>query len=501
MGAKNWKEMLGVFVVLIVAVSPRAHCGEFSESFYQNPLRTFQAIQAEISMSPNLNACLPSIHQLREALPTIQVTKVDNRLLDFSNPVEEQNPRVWMPQFASSLWSLQKSLRSALQSAHEAGELSTEALSAVRELNRLLRFVRDFTSVYLTYDPQRSLREGEPQFFGGTQDLQGFDFKAGDILLTRSPTATSGIIPRLPVEEHDDHMSHVVFISQSPDGQLIGIESLIETGVRQFSIQELLDRQSPRGVILRHPNSQVAQMASDLMFARVDRGPYMPYDFLGNGPRPGRENYQCVHIPQKAFEWAYEKLGLSPTREQLPYSIPLFVSEIDKLAPIGAQLGLDPQLTQFFAPSDLWFQLDFQLIGEWSYPDQLEDVLLFDATTDRLFDWSREEQLVIKPRFRDRLKASLAIAISFFWDYLPENFQRKVPRDMSYESIKVANALLALVNELKGELLAESDRFISENEGAPMSWADAIKSLEEIRDRLERDPRSLVRLLQSKGSQ
>jgi uncharacterized protein YycO len=203
-----------------------------------------------------------------------------------------------------------------------------------------------------------------------------FDFQDGDVVVGLGDSSISSLISQ--ITNTPSRYSHA-FIVRKRAGKITTVESLVETGVREFPLSHLLKDPYNQLTVLRWKDSanraRVAARASDWAAGVAARkAPYdMKMDFSED------EAIYCSELIVKAYAKA---TGLKP-KDLVRYQSRIDSGRVFKFANL---LGVSN--TVFFSPGDLFNSPYFEVVADYRKPGDLmkawELYLMGDLFIERL---------------------------------------------------------------------------------------------------------------------
>ena len=222
------------------------------------------------------------------------------------------------------------------------------------------------------------------------------DLKSGDVILSRGNAYSSAAIAR--IAQNDYQFSHLSFVYRDADShELFTSEAHIEIGSVTAPFSAHLDEKNARSVVFRYKDADIAHLASKSMFEMVkkhqDTGKNIEYDFTMNYKDDSK--LFCSEIISTGF-----KLAL-PDQEY----IPKFKSKFTKgMIPFLSNIGVpvnnsNVDTLQVFAPGDVQFDPNFDLIAEFRNPKKLEESRYKDFILTKMFERMDNAGYKIDPSF------------------------------------------------------------------------------------------------------
>lgn len=348
--------LVGLFSTTAMGQSPAAG---------QDTLAFLEDYRLETSLIKREQDCQRILRKLVESLQRVRRAHTNAEGFNFQSR-DDQTSHVWMPKAVDLAWDLQVELRQQLAKLHQENKLNPQTILYAREAIGSLRFLREWFSLITIYDvkeKQAEYKEGVGFFTSHFKSGEVFNLlslRPGDVILTREASPMrAAAMGRMPIDGSESHFSHTILVGLSPKGTLVGIESLMETGVRIFDLFEILKRRSSRAALYRHRNASLATKAAKVMYARAVQG-QIPYNFSGD--LRCRDQLMCTQVVREAYHMAGED----------PHSLPTYPSGLGQGAQrssLGEGFGVLEDADNFFAPSDFDLEFGFDLVGEWMDPE------------------------------------------------------------------------------------------------------------------------------------
>ncbi len=282
-------------------------------------------------------------------------------------------------------WQTRQSLRQKVREFSQAGPVPEPCLVAVKDIMRVGRYLEDeLAALHLNYPvgdlnhPKINLTGGLPYLLlKDPNDL--FEFKTGDIFLTRGNSLVSSSIAR--VAKGRSQFSHISTFYKDAEGKKWVIESWIDTGAFVWSLKEHLDSGNTRFAVFRNRDSKLAADAAEKLYRFVkeasDRKKPFPYDFTLNVKDHSRAF--CSELVTMAYEWA------SGGKVQVPMYFSNLRDGIDNFI---ENVGIFRAPT--FIPADMDVDPNFDLMLEWRDVDNMNATHQQDMVLDSVFAWMQD---------------------------------------------------------------------------------------------------------------
>jgi hypothetical protein len=316
-----------------------------------------------------------------------------------------------------------------------SAEEKIKAIEAFRRAQLYIRYAED--TVIDRWDQIKKFnRSGK--YFGGDYPLklvapnQKMEFRAGDVFLVRGKSFVSATIARSG--DVATNMSHTAMIAMTPSGELRVVESLLETGLVDYSLDHYLDFEHlPRAVLYRFKDQKLAKEAAlKLWELREDaRKKYIPFDIGMNVDEHSR--VYCAEAVAMAFDRASNG----------EVKIPLHRMSFFKMQKTDFfdSIGMKGVLTSF-APIDVDMDHRFDLIAEHRDLDLLPESRRFDVALSYIFDKFKAGEIYYGNPFSniESTVGYLARRLGFF--------KETISPDMSYKALLAMNYHRGTINNL-----------------------------------------------------
>lgn len=301
--------------------------------------------------------------------------------------------------------------RIAIKDAFKKFTISNSAdedcLSSAQDVFKALRYVEDYLIELRTDKAGASATEyinlkGEfPYFLINPKYADEFksyeDLKSGDVILSRGNAYSSAAIAR--IAKNDYQFSHLSFVYKDKQTkELSTIEAHIEIGSVTAPMKDHLNEKNTRSVVFRYSDEDIAHQAAKTMFERVKKqqvtGKNIEYDFAMN--YKDNSKLFCSEVISEGFK------TVMPEKDYIPKFKSKFTSGIIPfLKAIGVPASSDNiSALDVFAPGDIQFDPNFELIAEWRNPKKLGESRFKDFILTKLFEYMDKSNYQIDPSFK-----------------------------------------------------------------------------------------------------
>jgi hypothetical protein len=240
----------------------------------------------------------------------------------------------------------------------------------------LVTYLEDLVRAGLRHDGEAAAWITREAGYLRGSEKNAFDFRDGDVVLGLGNTSLSSLISQ--VTDTPSRYSHA-FIVRKRQGKITTLESLVQTGVREFPLSYLLKDPYNQLTVLRWKNAadraRVTVRASDWAFEVARRkAPYdMRMDFSED------HAIYCSELIVKAYAHAagFEPAALVPHRSRITD---------ERVFAFAKLLGVSNKV--FFSPGDLLGSRYFEVVADYRKPDDLQKswelYLMGDLFVERL---------------------------------------------------------------------------------------------------------------------
>ncbi len=378
------------------------------------------------------------------------------------------------------LWDIKQNLRRHVQSWSEQGVMTRECSFSIRAAYRATRYFEDNVSLYYLngrghqvtgFETDNMSPNFSEKYPWTKSDDDQFEFKrdlqSGDLLLWRGKSPISASIARLG--DSETNFSHLSIVYKDPiNGRLYNIESLIETGliVKEFT-QEALHAGSPRVVVLRHRDRELAKRAGkfayDISTRTMNTNNHLYYDFGFD-----LEDHKTVFCSE-IVNWAFSEASNGEVE------IPAFNTHFDmKNRNFLNSIGTDAYVG--FQPGDIELTPDFDMVAEWrnfhfSKANQLRDVI-----HSNFYRWMDNHDYNFKWSFKGNVFGTLAFGLRrtpLISGLIEDKFPLNMPRKTLASVLTMEKVSNIVYEELKKKLFKDPTSIYS--------LADLERAMEEIR--------------------
>lgn len=303
------------------------------------------------------------------------------------------------PALMQQLFNARMELRECLRIWQRDGLLTGEVQRAIRDVFRAMRYGGDmlgeitigFRQLTNGAHPLTAFRGRDmntlinPRF----NEQRDLPFQSGDVLLVRGRHHNSAAIAR--IGDVDSQYSHLCIVYVDPRGYNWVVEVLIEDGGTIQPLEDALNHDLGRAIVLRHRDAALAQRAAFIAHEHVKQslsryGKPILYDFTMRNE--GIKRMFCSKLIRYAFERASEGRCMLPT-----FPTHLVMANKDFFNRIGVTADVT------FGPGDLELEPDFDVVAEWQDYRTTASLRHQDMVMDKLFVWMDEHQLRFKETF------------------------------------------------------------------------------------------------------
>lgn len=346
------------------------------------------------------------------------------------------------------------------------------AVAAFRRAQLYLRYAEDF--VISWQDRLQPLRNSEKFFVGeGSLTLRNPKYfkssdkvtlRAGDILLVRGDSFVSATISR--IGDVVTSMSHLAMVAEAEDGSLKVVEALMEKGLVAYDLDRFLTLERlPRAAVYRYSqNNRSGDLAGNLpslaakelwkLYLDSRRNPENYRFDIQMDPNDHSKIY-CAEAVRMAWE--------SASRGKV--IVPRYMTTFSGAIETDFAKGVQMQVRESFAPSDIEVDTRFTLIAEHRDLTLLATSRRYDVVLSSLFE-KFKQGFTYKPDFQAGVKGVFGIFarnLGFM--------TAQVPSDATVETLTTLIRHKNLVTDLMAEL-GSAEKNAVEAEGRPLSYRE-----------------------------
>lgn len=340
------------------------------------------------------------------------------------------------------------------------------AIDAFRRAHLYLRYAEDHAIELLNTERKWA---PNPAYFSGefprtlTPTHTSPDFKPGDVFLVRGGSFVSATIARSG--DVVTNMSHLAMIGVNEAGELRVVESLLEKGLVEYSLQDYLKFEPlPRVAIYRFRDQAVAEQAAREVWSLFRESEVRPIPFdVGMNVHDHSKVY-CAEAVAIAYKRAGERLRRSV---QIPSAMTSFRGA--RATVFFQEVGMN--IERSFAPADLDVDTRFDLVGEHRDLSLLAKSRRFDVVLSILFDRFKQGYT-----YRPDPTANLEGTFGFFARKLGF-FKDKIAQDLPLRAVVAFARHRNLVDHLVEQL-----RIAEEAQQARLGRPLAYRELEVLLD-------------------
>lgn len=397
---------------------------------------------------------------------------------------------------------LQKNFQARMALHSLLGVFPSECKMKLRTLYLKMRLAEDFIGVHFYNSPQIPAEEIDYQkgpipiyeaekfppyqLAHGIDSQKRFEFKNGDILITKGVSFISSTISELASPKAV--YSHIVFIHADEKTKRIEtIESYVGKGVSLFPIEEALKNENARILVLRPKNSKLASQAADYIYKKVldykKQNKIIPYDYELDFK--DNSKLSCEEIAYDAFREVSNNAFIIPEIESsIKLRDPKFLKRI------GVKEGA------LMVPADMETDSRFEIVLDWTDYRVIRDSWRKDTLLGEMFRWIDDYNYKIYENF-----TSVAAKIVWSTRYLPGVWAMMsklsgIPKDFTKDVPTLTISTMSSLKLIGGELLQEISRadknYFTEN-GKWMTKKELKNTLDKYRQTNPRKLRKIFR--------
>lgn len=388
-------------------------------------LEIYEGVQIGVSSTDECHLKLSSLYHRLLNMSVIDSGALELTKEDYKNLVE-----------TSFLARLE--MKEKLKQLRLNTEVDQQCLASVKDVFRAMRYVEDYLlelvypmaelADFSTFETMGAHFQVNPKF---QDDFKSFkDLKSGDVILSRGGAYSSAAIARVGL--HDTQFSHLILVYVDPKTKIVKtVEAHIEVGSLILELEEVLDERHARAMLFRYPDEVLAHKAAEVMYHKVHQaeksGNRIPYDF--GMDYKNHDEIFCTEIIYMGYKKASGDLLEFP-EHKTQFNPGL----INFLKILGINVDKESVKTfKTFAPGDIQFDPNFEVVAEYRHPAKLRDSREKDVILTKLFEWMIKDQYMFTPTFDIRTKSTaayLARRTPILKKKLEEKFPLNMPKDL-----------------------------------------------------------------------
>jgi len=437
----------------------------------------------------------------REINPDNCKSQISNLIEDYhlgQSSLDVEMAKVQGQDILDKSFEARMSLRSLL------GVLPRDCKIQMKDLFLKMRLVEDLVGTYYYNTPQISsstikyqeqptpiyeAHKYQPYHLGkGLDEKKKFEFKNGDIMITKGVSFISSTISELASPK--SVYSHIVFVHVDEVTKVVStIESYVGVGVSIFPMDEALRNENSRILVLRSKDQALASKAANYMFDRVMRAKKQKkvilYDY--NLDFADNSTMSCEEVAYDAFKHASDGQFIIPEIES--------VVELDDMAflkRVGVKKG------SMMVPTDMETDSRFDVVLDWTDYRVMRDSWRKDSLLGEMFNWIQNHDYRIYENLTSK-------AAKLIWStrYIPGVWHilskiAKIPTNFTKEVPSLSITTIASLQAIGTELLNEANRVDVESYSKTGRWlskAELAKALDEYR---QTNPKKLRKVFREK---
>lgn len=353
---------------------------------------------------------------------------------------------------------IERSFKARLKIHSYLGNFSVECKKLTQELFSQMRLAEDFLGTHfyqqiaikeVNYEQVKPpvLEHDQYSPYHMNPKFSSFDFKDGDILITKGISPISSIITTLT--DYHSPFSHIAFVHVDPKtGQAETIESYIGRGVKFYSMIDAMKNENARILVLRPKDQKLATQAAQYMRDRIQtakgNGSYVPYDYSLDFAN--NERLSCEEVAYDSYLTASNGSFVIPEAPSL-----IKLNNTDLQARVGMKKG------RMMMPADLEVDSRFEIVLDWTDYRIIRDSWRKDVMMQVVLEANDTGKYQFPETISSRLIPYLwkTRKISWLWPIvskitgIPEDFTPDVP-DLSLSTIASLNEVqVVFLNDLQ----------------------------------------------------
>jgi hypothetical protein len=334
---------------------------------------------------------------------------------------------------------IEQSLRKTLNSIRYLEDYISESVFSKKSLQ---------AKILLPFEGQLGFNQNKDNGYFSIDSLQ-----SGDVILVRGNSVMSSSIARISKSPSLNSHLAIVYKDEVTKEKFL-IESMSHSGVIVTELNKAFSTPLARATVYRPYNQEAgksaAQFAMNQVRASEAAGKILKFDFSLD------MTYNCRFFCSKFVSWVYEKSSdgqiIMPQHQS-------YLNRPNNSFKEG--IGVKPQISYSFLPSDIDLDSRFELVNEYRNPEMTPGVRIDDFITDKVFEWIDKENLDFKPDLRLKLfsKILVKIAQNNFLHGLLKKAGTNLNPDTTAELISTMAIMKFTIDKIKSELLNEFESY------------------------------------------
>lgn len=399
---------------------------------------------------------------------------------------------------------LDRSFEARMSLRNLLGVLPRDCKIQMKELFLKMRLVEDLVGTYYYNTPQISSSnidyksqptpiyeadKYQPYHVGkGIDESKKFEFKNGDIMITKGVSFISSTISELATPK--SMFSHIVFVHVDKETKKVStIESYVGVGVTMFSIEDALKYENSRILVLRSKDQALASKAADYMYDRVMKAKkekkiiYYDYnlDFADNS------TMSCEEVAYDAYKHASNGQFIIPEVESM-----IELDDLAFLKRVGVKKG------PMMVPTDMETDSRFDVVLDWTDYRVMRDSWRKDSLLGEMFNWIQNHDYRIYENLTSK-------AAKLIWStrYIPGVWHilsrlAKIPTDFTKEVPSLSITTIASLQAIGSDLLKEATRVDTESYAKTGKWLTKAELSKALDDYRQTNPKKLRKVFREK---
>lgn len=317
---------------------------------------------------------------------------------------------------------------------------------------------------------------------------QKFEFKNGDIMITKGISFVSSTISELAAPK--SLYSHIVFVHVDDNTkEVTTIESYVGKGVSIFPIDEALKNENARILVLRAKDSKLAAEAANYMYDKViklrGQKKIIPYDYELNFA--DNSKLSCEEVAYDSFKKVSDGKMIIPEIES-----EILLDDAKFLKRVGVKKG------PMMVPTDMETDSRFEIVLDWTDYRVMRDSWRKDALLGEMFRWIDEYDYRIYENV-----TSIASKVIWSTRYIPGVWSMMaklsgIPKDFTKDVPSLTISTMASLKSIGGPLLAAAKKADEEYFQKNGRWMTSNELRVAIDDYRKTEPKELKKVFREK---
>ncbi len=376
-------------------------------------------------------------------------------------------------------------IKEKLKNLYHLSEIDHLCLSAIRNAFRASRYIESYLTEYLHYREtvtnEKKSAQNDVKLEGNWPSLMvnphyyqfknHQDLKSGDVILSQGDDYSSLAISK--IGKKNSQFSRLSFVYRDLNNKLWVSESRIEIGAIVTPIEVFLKKIDSSSIILRYKDQGIAGQASRFVFEKIKKAQQLKNNILFD--------YEMDYLDSsKMFGAEIVHIGFKKV-SGLRLNIPLYKNKINNklfyfLKDLGVRVGHQHfESFDIFSPGDMQFDPEFEIIAEWTNPNEIKKIRIKEMVLTKIFEWMADKNYTTDRDYEMTMGSKVSWILKR--DPIVKQFlKNKFTLNMNPKQLR----LFTLLDKV-GRILFEEVSLEIKNRGRPFAPEEFYHFLEKLR--------------------